>query len=235
MNNENYINIQGWMINELKLKGNELILYAIIYGFSQDGENQYHGSIRYITKAMAIAPKTVARLLTSLRDKGLIISEENGNDGRLHSVVKVTTPKGMVKVSYKGSQNVPKGVVKSSTNNNKYNNKDTNKVATKVADSQDSPFLLIEEVKKLQSSKRRDMKIIGFYMAQKLKEGFKLGESIKTKKNLQAFIARHVKSAKEIADAEWTGEQILKAHKEMLEEVPNINYTIGTWVKYLTK
>ena len=31
-NNQFYI-IQGWMVNELKLKGNELICYAVIYGF----------------------------------------------------------------------------------------------------------------------------------------------------------------------------------------------------------
>ena len=31
--NENFIAIQGWMINELQLKGNDLIVYALIYGF----------------------------------------------------------------------------------------------------------------------------------------------------------------------------------------------------------
>lgn len=31
---ENYITIQGWMRTELDLKGNELNLYAIIYGFT---------------------------------------------------------------------------------------------------------------------------------------------------------------------------------------------------------
>ena len=33
--NEKYITIQGWMVNELNLKGNSLIIYSIIYGFSQ--------------------------------------------------------------------------------------------------------------------------------------------------------------------------------------------------------
>ena len=37
MDNENYILITGWMVNELKLKGSELFVYALIYGFSQDG------------------------------------------------------------------------------------------------------------------------------------------------------------------------------------------------------
>ena len=42
--NENYVLIQGWMINELKLKGNELLIYALIYGFSQ-AENQDRKSV----------------------------------------------------------------------------------------------------------------------------------------------------------------------------------------------
>ena len=48
MNNENYILITGWMANELDLKGSELFVYALIYGFSQDGESKFYGSRKYI-------------------------------------------------------------------------------------------------------------------------------------------------------------------------------------------
>ena len=34
---DNYVAIQGWMITDLNLKGNDLLIYAVIYGFSQDG------------------------------------------------------------------------------------------------------------------------------------------------------------------------------------------------------
>lgn len=34
----NYVVIQGWMITRLGLKGNELMIYAVIYGFTQNGE-----------------------------------------------------------------------------------------------------------------------------------------------------------------------------------------------------
>ena len=50
MKNENYITILGWMVNNLELKGNELILFAIIHGFSRDGDTEYYGSQRYIAK-----------------------------------------------------------------------------------------------------------------------------------------------------------------------------------------
>lgn len=39
--NENFIAIQGFMVKELGLSGNELIAYALIYGFSQDNYKRY--------------------------------------------------------------------------------------------------------------------------------------------------------------------------------------------------
>jgi len=79
MTNENYITIQGWMINDLNLKGNELLLYAIIYGFSQNGEGEYYGSQRYISKAMKISLPTANKLINSLLKKGLIIKKEESH------------------------------------------------------------------------------------------------------------------------------------------------------------
>jgi len=72
MQNENYITIQGWMINKLKLKGNELILYAIIYGFSQDGQTEYYGSLSYIQNSLQLSRPTVISLIKSLIQKNLI-------------------------------------------------------------------------------------------------------------------------------------------------------------------
>ena len=40
--NENYVVIQGWMVNELNLKGNDLMVYAIIYGFTQITGQLFH-------------------------------------------------------------------------------------------------------------------------------------------------------------------------------------------------
>ena len=36
------------MINELDLKGNELLVYALIHGFCQDGKSVFKGSLNYI-------------------------------------------------------------------------------------------------------------------------------------------------------------------------------------------
>lgn len=39
--NENFYTVFGWMLNELELKGNELIIFGIIYSFSQDGKSEF--------------------------------------------------------------------------------------------------------------------------------------------------------------------------------------------------
>ena len=77
MKRDNYITIQGWMVSELGLSGNELILYALIYGFSQDGETSFSGSLSYICKWLNVSKPTAINLLKSLVERGVIIKEEN--------------------------------------------------------------------------------------------------------------------------------------------------------------
>jgi DNA-binding MarR family transcriptional regulator len=124
MKNENYINIQGWMINELKLKGNELILYAIIYGFTQDGETEYKGSLSYLSESLCITKRCVINLLKSLVDKGLIMKIEDQKGNRF----KVTGEKSSLvkKVHHTSEKSSPLGSEKSSPNNNNINNNNIN-------------------------------------------------------------------------------------------------------------
>lgn len=76
MKNENYIHISGWMINQLQLSGNELLVYAVIYGFSQDGESVYRGGAGYLADCLNLSRQSVFALLKKLVDKGLIIKQE---------------------------------------------------------------------------------------------------------------------------------------------------------------
>lgn len=68
----NYVVIQGWMINNLKLKGNELIIYAIIFGFSQIEGQLFNGSLQYLADWTNSTKQGVSKNLKSLVDKGLI-------------------------------------------------------------------------------------------------------------------------------------------------------------------
>ena len=79
----NFIAIQGWMRTKLNLKGNELLVYALIYGFSQDGESRFKGSRKYIADWCGCSLNTVDRTLKSLVDKGLLAKyphiDDNGS------------------------------------------------------------------------------------------------------------------------------------------------------------
>lgn len=72
INDSNFIAIQGWMRTKLNLKGNELLIYALIYGFSQDGHSRFKGSRKYISDWCGCSLDTVDRALGSLVDKGFI-------------------------------------------------------------------------------------------------------------------------------------------------------------------
>lgn len=77
INNQNYIVIQGFMINELGLKGNNLLVYAIIYGFSQTKNQRYTGGLKYLMDWINTKSKqTVINCLNSLIKQNLIDKEE---------------------------------------------------------------------------------------------------------------------------------------------------------------
>lgn len=76
INNENYITIQGWMVNELKLKGNSLIIYATIYGFSQATNCEFTGSAKYLAEWCGCSRQTVMTTLNKLVADNLIIKTE---------------------------------------------------------------------------------------------------------------------------------------------------------------
>ena len=73
---ENYINIQGWMVTKLGLKGNELLIYAIIYGFSQTEDQTFNGSLQYLADWTNSTKQGVTKNLKALVEKVYIIKED---------------------------------------------------------------------------------------------------------------------------------------------------------------
>lgn len=72
VNSEQYIVLQGWMISDLKLKGNELIIYACIYGFSQAENQVFSGGLQYLADWTNSTKQSVVKCLKSLAEKGFI-------------------------------------------------------------------------------------------------------------------------------------------------------------------
>ena len=71
-----FITIQAFMVNDLQLKGNELLIYAIIHGFSQDGESEFTGSLQYLADWTNSTKQGVMKALKSLMEKQLILKNE---------------------------------------------------------------------------------------------------------------------------------------------------------------
>lgn len=78
---EGFIVIQSFMRSELGLKGNELIVYALIYGFCQSGGHSFHGSRQYISDWTGCSLSTVSNVLAGLVDCGLLVKSETVVNG----------------------------------------------------------------------------------------------------------------------------------------------------------
>lgn len=79
--NENYIVIQGFMRKELNLKGNDLLVYAIIYGFSQSNQGKFIGSRQYLADWCGCSIRTIQTSLNNLVDLGYILKDEYYDNG----------------------------------------------------------------------------------------------------------------------------------------------------------
>lgn len=155
----NYITIQGWMCTDLKLSGNELLIYALIYGFSQDGVSEFRGSRSYICKWFNISLPTVDKALNSLVEKNLITKREEIVNNVKYNCYKVILQgskeslQGVVKNLYRGS----KESLHNNTNNNyNYNNTHNtiiNNSITRTRTACDSSKKLVNKSKTKKSKK----------------------------------------------------------------------------------
>ncbi len=118
---ENFITIQGWMITDLNLKGNELQIYAIIYGFSQTEGQQFAGGLQYIADWINGTRRTALNCLQSLTEKGLISKNDTYINGikncqyrciPLEALAGEKLSPGVVKNFHRGGEKDSPGVVK---------------------------------------------------------------------------------------------------------------------------
>lgn len=125
---ENYYQIQGWMINRLGLKGVSLSVFAIIYGFTQDGDTEFKGSLQYICDFCGgVSKPTVIKALKELVDKKYLIRREEVINNVQFNRYKANLP--LLKIFNGGSKEILTGGVKEFNegsknplpNNNTYN------------------------------------------------------------------------------------------------------------------
>lgn len=65
----------------LGLSGNDLMVFALIYGFSQNGQGCFYGSLPYICETCGISRRTAIYILNNLVKYELIIKNESIQNG----------------------------------------------------------------------------------------------------------------------------------------------------------
>lgn len=142
LNPSSYVTVQAWMRSELGLSGNELLAYALIYGFSQDGFSRFEGTASYVAEWCGITRENATRLLGRLVDKGFLDKEESRTkDGHKHCSYAVAKCRNVTKPSDETSLSL---VTKRHMNITSTNNASSNK----------NPYspLVAEVIDKLNSS-----------------------------------------------------------------------------------
>lgn len=132
----NYINIQGWMVTELGLKGNELLVFAVIHGFSQDGVSKYSGGLRYLADWTNSTKQGILKNLKSLEEKGLICKKEYEKNRVKYCEYYSTKFNGGIQQSLTGGiqQSLPNNIYIDKLNNNK--KEKINQKANQVVDKE---------------------------------------------------------------------------------------------------
>ena len=77
----NYYVVQSFMVKDLKLKGLEKDVYAIIYGFSQAENQAFNSSLQYLADWTNSSKQGVMKCLKSLEEQGFIVKKENYING----------------------------------------------------------------------------------------------------------------------------------------------------------
>ena len=121
----------GWHIvvteemRALGLSGNDLMVFALINGFSQNGQGCFYGNISYICETCGISKSTTLRILQDLTQRGLLIKKEIFENGvksvSYKSGVKMTP--GVSKCNGGGVKMTPNNIIDNNTPT-EYINKD---------------------------------------------------------------------------------------------------------------
>ena len=78
------------MVSDLKLKGAERDVFAIIYGITQDGESLFYGSLKYMSDLTGYSRNSICNALNSLTERGLLIKEESEYNNVKHCKYRTT-------------------------------------------------------------------------------------------------------------------------------------------------
>lgn len=89
----NFVVIQGWMLTECHLEGKELLLYAVLWGFSQQNDSWYTGRQAYLREWLGCSKNTFLATVRGLMQKGLVDRREREERGVVFVEYRAIVPK----------------------------------------------------------------------------------------------------------------------------------------------
>lgn len=98
-----YIVIQAPMISELGLKGNSLLLFAMIHGFSKDGKNRFRASLEEMAEWLITSKGAVSSTLKALEKAGYIVKHDVKDGNKDKPEYSTNYEELMAKVEVEGS------------------------------------------------------------------------------------------------------------------------------------
>lgn len=90
--NNRYIVVMGWMMTALGLSGNDLLCYALVYGYSQDNQGAYFGSLQHTADALNISRRAAADVINRLVERGAITRTHVEKNGIVRCMYKAVVP-----------------------------------------------------------------------------------------------------------------------------------------------
>lgn len=217
---ENFINIQGWMITDLNLKGNDLFIYAIIYGFTQDGQQWFEGSRQYLADWCNSTKRGISKNLDSLTEKGYIIKEEQVTNNvkfcKYKANLEKLTP--VNKVHWGGEQSSLGGGEQSSPNNIDIYNIEHNNKEKENYKEKENEFSLQKNISistKKRNEKKQEYELLELKRVKEKVEH--VTENVPLKNKILSFLNFRIKN-KKLVTMEY-----LRVFLEKLDKLSNSN------------
>ena len=130
-----YIAILSPFVTKLGLSGNKLIIFSLIHGFCRDGEQEFKGSINYISEWTNTSRNTVISILKELVDLGLLEKRDYVVNGVKFCAYKVGSQvfAPPVQNCYEGSEIIAPNIIDNNT-------KEKNEIDKSISKSSDELF-----------------------------------------------------------------------------------------------
>ena len=232
----NYYLVQSFMVKDLKLKGLEKDIYAIIYGFSQAENQTFTGSLQYLSDWTNSTKQGILKTLNSLIAKGLIERKENIINNVKFVEYYTTEFNRGGKLSLIGS--IKQSLTNNIEDNNIINNKEKEN-GTSLGQSPD----IISISNSISSSNIKETEIFDYWNSQEIIKHDKIDNHLKaikgalkenTVEQIKTYIDRYsevIKDKTYYFDTKWTLSEFLK-QKNAMNDFKDDG---SKWVNYMNR